>query len=261
MPFGWAAAAAAVVGAGASIYSSQQQSSAAKSAANDQLQASLTANATQTQMYNQTQQNLQPWLTSGGNALTALNSYEGLGPNGTINPSAPGQAPFSYTPSAGLNASIQAGDQSVLNNASAVGGVNSGNTLRALQSVGQQGTYNDYWNQYNAWTASKQQQYQNLSNLSGSGQNAAASLGGYGSNTANAISANQIGAGNAQASGIIGSANAQSAGINNSVPYLLSYLQQSGGGGSGAYNYGGANNYYSGYGATLGGTSDGGYQV
>lgn len=259
MPWGAAVTAAAAIGG--SLISANATSNASKGAADAQVASTQAADQTQLQMFNQTQTNLQPWMTSGGNALTALNSYEGVNANGTINPNAPGQTPFSYTPSAGLNASIQAGDQSVLNNASAVGGVNSGNTLRALQSVGQGATYQDYWNQYNAQTAAKQQQYQNLYNLSSSGQNAAASLGGFGSNAANQISANQIGAGSAQASGIVGAGNALSGAINNASPYLLSYLQQQRGGGASSYNYGGANNYYSGSGATLGGTSDGGYQV
>lgn len=234
----WGAAIAAVGAIGGALISSSGQKSASSDAANAQVQATNAADATQLQMFDQVQKNLAPWQTAGGNALTALQGQLGLNADGSLTPNAPLTKPFNYTSSPGLNASIQAGTGAVLNNRSALGGVNSGNTLRELMSVGQQSTYQDYWNQYNAQNQQNNNLYQMLSGLSGQGQSAAAGVSNAGVATGNNIAANQIGAGNAQAAGIIGGANATSGAINNSLPYLLQALQSANlGGGGSSYNY------------------------
>lgn len=237
MPWGAAIAAAGAIGG--ALITSNASSDAAKSAANTQANSAAAANAVQTQEFNTVQQNLAPYQQGGGNALAALQAQLGIGPGGTITPNAPLTTPFSaqaFTASPGYNYQLQQGTNAVLNNASATGGVNSGNTLRQLQSVGQGVANQDYWNQYNAYTQRQNTLFNQLFGLTGIGQNAAAGVGNAALSTGNNISQNLVGAGNAQAAGTVGAANASNAGVNNSLPYLLSFAQQFGGasGSSGA---------------------------
>ena len=69
--------AAAVAGAGlaGTVASSVISSDAAQSAADTQAGAANNATAAQLQMFNTVQQNLQPYMSSGSNALTALTSF------------------------------------------------------------------------------------------------------------------------------------------------------------------------------------------
>lgn len=166
-------------------------------------------------MFQSTQANEAPYLAAGGNALTALQSGLGLGAggNGTGSLNAPfTMAQFQNSP--GYQFQQQQGQGAILNNASALGGVKSGNTLKALNSFGQGVANQDYWNAYNAYTTNQNTQFNRLDTLAGSGQNAAANLGGLGAGVGAQIGSNQIGAGNAIAAGQVGSANALNNGIN-----------------------------------------------
>lgn len=216
----------------------------------------------------------QPFVNAGYNSLTQL--LAGLtGPNGgpgTLNAPYPGgpaptaptfqalptanEAPFTmadYTQSPGYQFQLQQGQDSVLNNASRTGGVNSGNTLKALTQFGQgvanqdfQQAYNNYnnnywntfnantsaisgnnanaltdynamnsnyWNTVNQYTGNQTQTFNQLLQLLNGGQSAAANLGATGTNVANNVGANQIASGQVQGAGITGAANAGAQGI------------------------------------------------
>lgn len=215
----------------------------------------------------------QPFVNAGYNSLAALTAGV-TGPNGgpgALNAPFPGGPPPSapnltalptatapnftmadYTQSPGYQFQVQQGQDSVLNNASRLGGVNSGNTLKALTQFGQgaanqdfQQAYNNYnsnywntfnantqavtgnnanavtdfnannqnyWNTQNAYTGNQSQQFNQLLALLTGGQNAAANLGSTGTNVANNVGANQIQSGQVQGAGIIGAGNANSAG-------------------------------------------------
>lgn len=234
MPWGYAAIAAATVG-GALI-----SSSASKSAAKTEATASNQASTQELDMFNQTQANEAPFVAAGGNALPALQSGVGIGPGGTgtgpLNAQYPNMAPFTlsdFQTSPGYQFQVQEGENAILNNRSALGGVNSGNTLKALTSYGEGVANQDYWNAYNAYVNNYQQGYANYTNnqnqkfgqlqtLAGSGQNAAANLGALSANTGAAIGNNIIGAGNASAAGTVASGNAINSGVQNlSQNYLL----------------------------------------
>lgn len=88
MPIGWAAGAAALGGIASSFIGAE----GAKSAAQTQADAATQAAQLQLQMFNQTQQTVQPWVTGGGNALAALQSALGLTAPGAPQPAAPGGA-------------------------------------------------------------------------------------------------------------------------------------------------------------------------
>jgi hypothetical protein len=214
MPWGVAAAAVGAVGA---IGSSVIGSNASQSAANTQANAANSATAAELQMYNQNEANLQPYMGAGNNALTALQSFLGLnngtGVNGTG--TAPGVANFQWNPANDplYNFQLQTGENAILNNASSLGGVNSGATLEALTNYGQQTAQSAYQTEFNNWNTQLNNVFSRLSGISGQGANAAAGVAGIGTNVAGEIGSNTIGAGNAQAAGTIGSANAFSSGL------------------------------------------------
>lgn len=235
MPWGFAALAVGVV-ASAAI-----GSSAASSAANTEANASNQASAVEQSMFDKTQANEQPFLTAGGNALTALQSGLGLGPGTGNTGTGSLNAPFTladYQTSPGYQFQMQQGENAVLNNKSALGGVNSGNTLKALTSFGQGVANQDYWNAYNAYVNQQNQKFGQLQTVAGSGQNAAANLGALGTQVGASVGNNIVNAGNASAAGTVGSANAISNGINGiSQNYLLASALNSGSVGNGGFSF------------------------
>jgi hypothetical protein len=107
---------------------------------------------------------------------------------------------------------VSQGQQSILDQASAMGGVNSGATMKALSDY----TSNQANNTY-------QQYLTNLMNQSNAGANAAANVGQAGTAVGGQIGSNMIGAGNALAAGTIGSANAISGGLQGGFNNYLMY--------------------------------------
>lgn len=182
-------------------------------------------------MFNQTEANEAPYLTAGGNALTALQNGLGIGGGNTSGVGSL-NAPFTmgqFQNSPGYQFQLQQGENAVLNNASATGGVNSGNTLKALTGYGQGVANQDYWNAYNAYVNAQNQKFGQLQTVAGSGQNAAGNLGALGTQVGASVGNNIVGAGNASAAGQVGSANAIAGGINNTTSslsqnYLLASL-------------------------------------
>ena len=216
MPF------AAAVGAAGAIGGALISSSGAKSAANTQAQAADEAASLQNQQYQQTQANLAPFMSLGTNAIPFLQNALGIGPGGSgqINPT-------QFIASPGYQFQMQQGLQGVNAAAAARGGVNSGNTMKALTSFGQ-GLAGQNFQQY----------LNNLYQTIGGGQNAAASLGGFGASAAQAAGNFGVGAGNAQAAGTVGSANALSGGLGSlTSPSTLASLQSLFGGSSGGGAY------------------------
>lgn len=210
LPFAWAAGAAAiggiassVIGGNAADSAAQTQANAATSAA--QIQANATDQASQTEldMFSQTQANEAPYLAAGNNALSALVSgtlggefnaaYPGGAPPSA--PTAPNLTPISaetpftladYQQSPGYQFQLKQGTDAVLNNASRLGGVNSGNTLKALTQFGQglanqdfQQGYNNYNNIYNTNVAATEANNSNALNTFN------ANLGTFNANNSN----------------------------------------------------------------------------
>lgn len=120
-------------------------------------------------------------------------------------------APFNYQASPGYAYEVGQTMNAVQNGATGHAGLNSGDTLMALQQNAQGLASTDYTNQANLNMAQKNQLYQMLQTVAGSGQNAAANLGSLGSQTASQIGSNTIGAGNAASAGI----NAQASSLTN----------------------------------------------
>jgi len=181
-----------------------------------------------------------PTGITAANSPLSLPTY-GSTINGIAGPQSYGAAQYQQSP--GYQWQLSQGLGAISNAASAQGGIQSGNTLKALQTYGQglanqdfQQAYNNYaanyGNAYNSAQANANTSFNRLQTLAGSGQNAAANLGSLSSQTAAQVNNNIIGAGNANAAGIVGAGNAATGGLN-SLASLLTNPQY-------AYLFGGS---------------------
>lgn len=161
-------AVSALIGGGSSllggILGGNAQKNAAKDAANAQTAASNASIAESQRQFNQIQQLLQPYSQAGVSALSGQQALLGL--NGA---DAQSQAIAGLQNSPMMQAMLQQGENSMLQNASATGGLRGGNLQSAMAQFRPQ-----LLNQM------IQQQYANLGGLTSVGQNAAAGVGNAG---------------------------------------------------------------------------------
>lgn len=177
--------------------------------------------------YGQNAVNIGPWITGGNNALSALQS--GFGMNGAS--SAPLLQPFTaaqYQQSPGYAFQMQQGQDAIMNNASRTGGVDSGNTLKALDQYSQGLANQNYQQAQQNYTANQTQQYNMLAGLSTQGLAGANALNNVQTNLTGNIANAQVGMGNAQAAGTVGSYNALSSGLGGAANSLGAYLYNQG---------------------------------
>lgn len=219
---------AAVIGAGASMYASGQQANASKSAL-----------AQQTAMYNQTVQNESPFLQSGQAATGQLNYLLGEGApgyNGEPMSSSSGgfgslNAPFTAdtfkSMSPAYNFQLQQGAQGTLNQDSSAQGAESGAALKDLQSYNQNFANTSFNNAFNQYQTQQTNVFNRLSGLATMGQAAASNQTTGASATGANIGSTAATIGAAQASGTVGAANALGSGASNAAIWA-----QYGGGGS-----------------------------
>ncbi|WP_151817436.1 hypothetical protein [Acinetobacter ursingii] len=200
----WVAAAvvgSAVVGG---VASSQAQKSSAKKAAAAQQESSQAGIDEQRRQFDAIQELMKPYVNAGTQGLTGQQDLLGL------NGSAKQQSAIdAINNSSAMQTYLQQGENAILQNASATGGLRGGNTQSALSQFRPQ-LLNQLVNQ----------QYQNLGGLTSLGQNAAAGVGNAGMQSANNIS-NLLGSiGQAQAGSALaqGQANANMwNGINSAI--------------------------------------------
>ena len=179
--------AAAVVAGGAGLYSaskaSKAQSKASNSAAAAQSEGDRLAIEEQRRQFDAVQKLLAPYNEAGTKGLSAQQDLLGL--NGANKQAA---AYNSIANSPAMAAYAQQGENALLQNASATGGLRGGNTQGALAQYRPQ-LLNQLINQ----------QYANLGGITSIGQNAAAQTGNAGMATANNISGLLQNSGSAQA--------------------------------------------------------------
>lgn len=187
-------AAAMVATAAVGAYSANRSASAQKKAANQaseaQTEASQAAIDEQKRQFDAVQEFMKPYVNAGTGALAGQQDLLGL--NGAAKQQA---AINSINNSAAMKTYLQQGENAILQNASATGGLRGGNTQSALSQFRPQ-LLNQLINQ----------QYQNLGGLTSIGQNSAAGVGNAGMQSANNIGnlLSQMGAaqaGNAMAQG------------------------------------------------------------
>jgi hypothetical protein len=209
-----AAAAIAVVAAGA--YSANRQSAAARRAANAQSSAADAGIAEQQRQFDAIQEMLAPYREAGTKALSGQLDLAGLGAPGSQQ-----AAIDNLRRSPQFTSLLQQGEESILSNASATGGLRGGNTQAALAQFSPAllaSTIND--------------QYARLGGLAQMGQNAAAQTGSFGQqSTSNVLDLLQQ-RGAAQAGGHIAYGRGQ-AGYANSISQGIGMYFGGGGGGLG----------------------------
>lgn len=206
-----AAVAVAGITAAASIGGSVIASNSAKSAANKAAAAQQTANeqaiAAQQAQYQQTRSDLMPWQTAGKSALSGQSDLLGL------NGAAAQQAAITNLQGSPLYQSLFGnGQNTILANAAATGGLRGGNTQTSLANFGR-----------DTLAGVIQSQLANLGGVSEQGQNAAAQTGQYGANAANQVSALYNNTGTTQANAAL-TAGGASVGATNSIVSSLTGL-------------------------------------
>ena len=168
----------------------EAQKDAASTAAGAQSAASEASIAEQRRQFDAIKEFLAPYVTAGNSSLTAQSNLLGLNGN-----DAQQSAIDAIKNSSQFNELNAQGQNAILQNASATGGLRGGNVQGALAQFSPQ-----------LLSQLIQQQFTNLGGITSLGQNAAAGTGNAGMQSANAISnqLNQIGAaqaGNALAAG------------------------------------------------------------
>lgn len=161
----------AAASAASSIYSANKQSKAAQAASNAQASSAQAGIDSQNYQFDQIQQMLAPWREEGQKGLTAQSDLVGL--SGTQAQQAAIQA---LQASPQFTSALQQGENSILQNASATGGLRGGNTQAALAQFSPQllaQTIND--------------QYSRLSGISSMGLGAAGQTGAFGQSAANNV--------------------------------------------------------------------------
>lgn len=204
IPMGAAVLGAGALGAGASIYG-----------ANEQAQAAQNAQNLQWQMFERTQQNLQPYMNEGTKALPMLNNLLGLGPAGAKGELSALQA----TP--GYQFALTQGLQATQNGFAAQGLGSSGAAMKGAANYAEGLASTTY-----------QQQLGNYMNLAGLGANAAAGVSQAGMQTGTNIGNAMMGAAAAQAGGLTGAAGS----LSNALMFGGMNGMYGGGGGGGAAN-------------------------
>lgn len=185
----WAAAATVVVG----LASAEQQRKAASSASSAQQQSAQMGIDEQRRQFDELRRLLEPYTQAG---LPALKQQQAL--LGLEGPEAQQAAINAIQNQPGFQAMIQQGENAMLQNASATGGLRGGNLQGAMAQFRPQ-----------MLAQAIQDQYSRLGGMTSLGQQSAAGVGTAGMETGRGIAAllGQMGA--AQAGGILGAAQAQ----------------------------------------------------
>jgi hypothetical protein len=186
--------------AGSNIGSALIQSRAIKNATQAQIDSTNSSNALLRDMYLQNRADLEPWRTSGVNALATINKL-----------TTPGNQLNQAMLDPGYAFRQSEGEQAINRAASARGLYNSGGTMKALDRYNQDYATGEFGNVFNR-----------LSNVAGLGQTATNTGINASQNYGSQVSNNLIGAGSARASGYVGGANA----LTGSATNYLNYTNQ-----------------------------------
>lgn len=203
------AVASALIAGAASLGGAALSAGASKSAANKVAQSNAQALAEQQRQFELTQQLLAPYVAAGNTGLEAL-----MGLSGVRGAQAQQEAVSGIEGQPLFQALLQQGENAILQNASATGGLRGGNVQGALAQF-----------RPAMLNQQVQQQLSNFAGLASLGQNAAAGTGNAGMQTGNNISALLQNTGQAQAAGGIASANAWGQGLSGLGSALGSLFQ------------------------------------
>lgn len=208
--------AAAIVGA--TVIGGIVTSSAAGDAADAQVQAANSSNATQLAIFNQQRADTAPWRAAGQTALGQLST--GTTAGGEFNKDFT-MADFQQDP--GYQFRMAEGQKAIERSAAARGNVLGGSTLKALTSYSQGVASDEFQNAYNRFNSDRSNRFNRLASLAGVGQTANQQLGQAGQNYANAVSSNNAAAGNASAAASIAGGKAVNSAIGTGMNTWMQY--------------------------------------
>lgn len=203
---------AAVVAGGSSLLGGVANYFGSQSAASSEANAANNAAATQQQMFNTEQQNAQPYMQAGTQALSQLQNNMGYYNQPYT------QAQFQQDP--GYQFDLQQGQKALQTSSAASGGIMSGSELASLNNYSQNMASNEYQNAFNNYQTQVSNSYNRLAGVAGMGAQTVASLNGQATQSGANIGNSLTSAGNAQAAGAVGSSNAISgalSGVGNAV--------------------------------------------
>lgn len=178
----------------------------ANQAAQTQANAATQTIAMQQGMFDKSQQNLQPYMAGGAQAMGQLN---GKLADGSLGGTFTG-ADYLANKDPGYQFQLDQGNQALQNSQAARDGVLGGSSLKGLIDYNQGMASTGYQSAYNRWLSSQNNTYNQLSGTAGIGANAA----GAGANNASRFAGNigdaMTGRGNSLAAGQVGQAKAYS---------------------------------------------------
>lgn len=223
----------AALSAGSSIFSGILGSNASKQASQQQAMLGMLQLQAQLQQRAQTQQNLAPFLTAGGNASQQLAALTGTNAGGNpltaalTAPFQPTMAQLAQTP--GYQFNLDQGTKAVQNSYAAQGLGQSGAALKGAAGYASGLADTTYQHQFQNYLAQNAQIAQMLAGQTSLGENAAVQQGNQGNFLTGLMTNSLGGIGQALASGTVGSANAianagtgfANAGANGLVGYAL----------------------------------------
>jgi len=207
--------AVATVGAGlvGGLLSSNAQSSAADTAANAQTQSAQMGIDEQRRQFDKVQQLLAPYASAGQMALGVQGQIAGF-----YGPEAQQQRYDAIQQSPAFTSQLKVGENRILANASATGGLRGGNTQAALGYFAPQ-----------LLAQAINDQYNRLGGITSVGQNAAAMTGNAGMQTGNNVTQLMQGIGGAQGNAALQSGGAWSKFYGNTIPGAVGQYTGAGG--------------------------------
>jgi len=196
--------------------------SASRSAAKAQAGAADRAADLQAEQYYQTREDQAPWREAGVNALARQRQLMGLGEDqgtGGFGRYAQDFGMQDYQEDPGYRFRLSEGMKALGNQASARGGMISGQTMKGMQDYAQGSASQEFNNAFNRYQTNRSNQLNPLQSLSGGGQTATSLMGAAGQNYANQAGEAYMGKGNAMASGYGNIASSIGSGVNQWINY------------------------------------------
>ena len=191
----------AVIGAGASVYAGKKQGEAAKEAAAIQDESAQLGIEESRRQFDAIKELLAPYRDAG---LPALKEQQAL--LGLLGSQEQAKSIQSIQGSPEMAAMLAEGENAILQNASATGGLRGGNTQAALAKFRPQ-----------LLSQLMQKRFQDLGTLTSVGENAAAGTGNAGMNSSSQVIGLLQNSGAAQAGGILGAAQGKAYGATNAA--------------------------------------------
>lgn len=166
--------------------------------------------AAQEQQYQQSRNDIAPWMTAGQENINALNAKMNSGYF---------DAPYQFQEDPGYQFRLSEGEKGINRMAAARGDFFSGRGAKELNRYNQDYASNEYGKGYARYRGELNDTYNHMMGISDAGQRATQYIGNLGAGTANAMQQGYQGAGKARSGGYTGVGNAMTQGLTNYGTY------------------------------------------